>query len=280
MNTKYVLTYDLKILYCQDIDLNLACKELNLETLQFRLYDGKREDLYTGFELNPNEVNVIAKKILMGKIGYELSEEKMKWLIKFEDLLKTNISLILNKKVAYSYFILKLQLLGFAEGISQDIIDFYYQNLEQNKPVAHPQIFLKRINELIKHKILWIPNNLEHEETIETNFLKDVIYSKLDTMYKFSFDKQYGDVYLNNICKNGIVHKILEYNMHPSYLVRKKRSALNLIPFLFSEYELTIENLMKTIYTNNYMNINYGFITDTIKHMETYLRLYISTNYK
>ena len=81
MKNKYVLTYEMKILYCPDVDLNLACKELNLSTLQFMLYDGDREDLNNGFELYPNEVTTIAESILMGKVGYELDSKQMEWMI-------------------------------------------------------------------------------------------------------------------------------------------------------------------------------------------------------
>ena len=74
-NEKIVLTYEMKILYCPDIEMNLSCKELNLSTLQFRLYAGNRSDLFTGFELSAEDVTSVARDILMGKIGYELAEK-------------------------------------------------------------------------------------------------------------------------------------------------------------------------------------------------------------
>ena len=278
MQSKYVLTYEMKILYCQDMNLNLTCKELNLETLQFRLYDGDREDLETGFELNPNDVNLIASEILMGKVGYSLSDDKMKWLEKFETLLKLDMKLLLNKKVAYSYFVLKLQLLGFSENISKDIMYQYYENLLNKKKVAHPQVLLKNINHLIKCKIFWVPMNLDKEEEKEYQFLEKVIQSKLDMMYKFSFDQIYSDQYLF-LCKHGLVNKLLDFNTHPSYLVRRKQPITNLVPYIFDEYSKIIHRLMIDIYTKRFLNTNEGFIQDTIKHMETYIRQYISVIY-
>lgn len=278
MQSKYVLTYEMKILYCQDMNLNLTCKELNLETLQFRLYDGDREDLETGFELNPNDVNLIASEILMGKVGYSLSDDKMKWLEKFETLLKLDMKLLLNKKVAYSYFVLKLQLLGFSENISKDIMYQYYENLLNKKKVAHPQVLLKNINHLIKCKIFWVPMNLDKEEEKEYQFLEKVIQSKLDMMYKFSFDQIYSDQYLF-LCKHGLVNKLLEFNTHPSYLVRRKQPITNLVPYILDEYGKIIHRLMIDIYTKRFLNTNEGFIQDTIKHMETYIRQYISVIY-
>lgn len=278
MQSKYVLTYEMKILYCQDMNLNLTCKELNLETLQFRLYDGDREDLETGFELNPNDVNLIASEILMGKVGYSLSDDKMKWLEKFETLLKLDMKLLLNKKVAYSYFILKLQLLGFSENISKDIMYQYYENLLNKKKVAHPQVLLKNINHLIKCKIFWVPMNLDKEEEKEYQFLEKVIQSKLDMMYKFSFDQIYSDQYLF-LCRHGLVNKLLDFNTHPSYLVRRKQPITNLVPYILDEYSKIIHRLMIDIYTKRFLNTNEGFIQDTIKHMETYIRQYISVIY-
>lgn len=278
MQSKYVLTYEMKILYCQDMNLNLTCKELNLETLQFRLYDGDREDLETGFELNPNDVNLIASEILMGKVGYSLSDDKMKWLEKFETLLKLDMKLLLNKKVAYSYFVLKLQLLGFSENISKDIMYQYYENLLNKKKVAHPQVLLKNINHLIKCKIFWVPMNLDKEEEKEYQFLEKVIQSKLDMMYKFSFDQIYSDQYLF-LCKHGLVNKLLDFNTHPSYLVRRKQPITNLVPYILDEYSKIIHRLMIDIYTKKFLNTNEGFIQDTIKHMETYIRQYISVIY-
>lgn len=278
MQSKYVLTYEMKILYCQDMNLNLTCKELNLETLQFRLYDGDREDLETGFELNPNDVNLIASEILMGKVGYSLSDDKMKWLEKFETLLKLDMKLLLNKKVAYSYFVLKLQLLGFSENISKDIMYQYYENLLNKKKVAHPQVLLKNINHLIKCKIFWVPMNLDKEEEKEYQFLEKVIQSKLDMMYKFSFDQIYSDQYLF-LCKHGLVNKLLDFNTHPSYLVRRKQPITNLVPYILDEYSKIIHRLMIDIYTKRFLNTNEGFIQDTIKHMETYIRQYISVIY-
>lgn len=278
MQSKYVLTYEMKILYCQDMNLNLTCKELNLETLQFRLYDGDREDLETGFELNPNDVNLIASEILMGKVGYSLSDDKMKWLEKFETLLKLDMKLLLNKKVAYSYFVLKLQLLGFSENISKDIMYQYYENLLNKKKVAHPQVLLKNINHLIKCKIFWVPMNLDKEEEKEYQFLEKVIQSKLDMMYKFSFDQIYSDQYLF-LCRHGLVNKLLDFNTHPSYLVRRKQPITNLVPYILDEYSKIIHRLMIDIYTKRFLNTNEGFIQDTIKHMETYIRQYISVIY-
>lgn len=275
MNNKYVLTYDLKILYSPDIDLSNTCKELDLKTLQFRLYDGEKDSLKNGYELDPNEVNTIASNILMGKIGYELPLKKMEWLEKFEKLLKENMKLILEKKLAYTYFILKLQLIGFSEEVAKDFVTSYYESLNYEQNVAHPQVLLKNINKFLKEKMLWIPNNLDRETDLEYHFLEKVIYSKQEKMYKFSFDQMYQEEYLL-LCKNGLVEKIFQYNMYPSYLVRKKYKIIDLIPYVFSEYEKIIKTLMSEIYTNNYLNINEGFIYDTIKHMETSLRLYIT----
>ena len=70
MRNRYALTYDLKILYCPDIDLNLACKELDLTSLQFHLYDEDREYLNTGFELNPKAYSVVVMALAAIRKSY------------------------------------------------------------------------------------------------------------------------------------------------------------------------------------------------------------------
>ena len=280
MKNKYVLTYEMKILYCPDVDLNLACKELNLSTLQFMLYDGDREDLNNGFELYPNEVTTIAESILMGKVGYELDSKQMEWIEKYETRLKKDISLILNKTVTYNYFILKLQLLGFNESVAREIVYHYYKQMEENRKVAHPQIFLKNINLLLKQKIFWVKKDLEHEMIAEEAFLRKVIKSKFEQQYKFSFDTLYKDEYMN-LLKKGIVHTLMQFNLHQSYLVKKKQQVTNLVPYVLKVYRLQIKNILNNIY-EKYYNVtpNTGFIEDLLNQMESAIRLYIAISFK
>ena len=98
-------------------------------------------------------------------------------------------------------------------------------------------------------------------------------------MYKFSFDQLYREQYLF-LLKTGIVNTFINYNLYPSYLIRQKHAVIDLIPYMFTEYEKIITKLMTDIYNKNYLAINTGFIQDTIQHMEKILRFYLSFNYK
>lgn len=279
MKSKYVLTYEMKILYCPDMDLNLACKELNLETLQFRLYDGNRNDLKTGFELYPNEVTSIAENILMGKIGYELDKKQMDWLEKYENRLKKDISLLLNKTISYNYFILKLQLLGFPEHVAKDIVAHYYEEIGRNAIVAHPQIFLKNINQLIKRKIFWVKKDLERELSVEEIFLRKMVKMKLNQQYKFSFEI-YKEEY-RNILQKGIVSSLIQYNLTPSYLVKTRHPVTNLVPSVLIVYKTQLSKLLEHIYTDvYYITPNKGFIDDLLYQMELCVRMYIAMCFK
>ena len=275
MKEKYVLTYELRILYCPDVQLNLMCKEFNLSNFQFTLFDGDRSDLETGFELYPNEINTIASDILMGKIGYELSQKQMNWLEKYEEKLKDDISLILNKKVTYNYFILKLRLLGFKEEIAKEMVSNYYRMIESNKKVQHPQIFLKNINKFLSKKIFWVTNNLEKEKNIEYTFFEKVIESKFELGYKFSFDQLYKEQYLN-MEKNGIVNTLLQFTQKPSYLVRKKYQVTNLVPYVTKVYKNILKQIITDIYAKYHLIPNESFIDDITKQIIAAARLYIS----
>ncbi len=277
---KYVLTYEMKILYCPDIEMNLSCKELNLSTLQFRLYAGNRSDLFAGFELSAEDVTSVARDILMGKIGYELAEKQMTWLQKFEELLKKDISLILNKDISYNYFVLKLQLLGFEEQMAKDIVYHYYKQLEQKQEVAHPQVFLKKINTLLRQKAFWVKKDLWKEMDAETTFFQGVIGTKLEQQYKFSFDKMYKDDYIE-VLKTGIIHTLLLYNLTPSYLVRKKQAVTDLVPYVLSVYKYYMRNILNNICINTFhITPNKGFIDDLLYQMEMIVRVYVAIYFK
>ena len=275
MKEKYVLTYELRILYCPDVQLNLMCKEFNLSNFQFTLFDGDRSDLETGFELYPDEINTIASEILMGKIGYELPQKEMKWMEKYEKKLKENMSLILNTKVTYNYFILKLRLLGFKEEIAKEMVSNYYRMIESGKNVQHPQIFLKNINKFLSKKIFWVTNDIEKERNIEFLFFEKVVDSKFELGYKFSFDQLYKEQYLV-MEKNGIVTALLQFTQKPSYLVRKKYQVTNLVPYVIKVYSTIVKQMVSDIYARKHLVPSESFLDDITKQVIIAARLYIS----
>ena len=67
--SKSVLTYDLKILYCPNMQIKSACKELNLMTHEFSQFEGNLADLDNGYEIVASIVKNIADNILLGKVG-------------------------------------------------------------------------------------------------------------------------------------------------------------------------------------------------------------------
>ena len=98
----FFLTYDLKILYCQSIQTASSLKQLILDTLAFMQYEGDKNVLLNSYALEGDEIETLTKQILMGKVGDELPEEDMKWIMDFEKLLKEDASLITNRDLAFN----------------------------------------------------------------------------------------------------------------------------------------------------------------------------------
>ncbi len=173
--SKYVLTYDLKILYCPNVQLKNICKELNLMTYEFSQFEGKESDIDNGYEIAANTVKGIADKIIMGKVGNELPEKEMKWIQDYEKLLREDISLITNRELTFNYLILKLALAGFSLDVAKNIVVHYYTNIIHQHDVPHPQIFLNEINNVLKNKTFWVKFDLQKEEISEYLFIKKVL---------------------------------------------------------------------------------------------------------
>ena len=72
--SKYVLTYDLKILYCPNMQIRTACKELNLMTHEFSQFEGNLAALDNGFEIAASSVKNISDNILLGKVHSRTDE--------------------------------------------------------------------------------------------------------------------------------------------------------------------------------------------------------------
>jgi len=278
MNSEYVLTYDLKILYCADTQLSSSCKELDLISFNFFQSDYSIEDLNCGFTLHSNEIETIAKKILNGKVGNELKKQDMDWIVKYENMLRKDMSILLNKQITYNYFVLKLRLLGFPEKFAREMMSEYYTKIDKGLKVPHQQILLRNINKFLSEKLVWIKSNLKAELKLEKDFFEKVIKNKFDLEYRFSFENKYKNDYLK-LCENGIIRSLIIYNQTPSLLVRKKHNVSNLIPYILDVYLEEIKNILEEIYEKKGLPPNDAFISDLLKQVESYAKLYITLNF-
>lgn len=278
MSSKYVLTYDLKILYCSNIQLSSNCKELNLSNFNFFQYDGDIKDMDCGFDLHSEEVESIAKDILNGKIGRELPKRDMNWIVKYETRLKNDMSILLNKQITYNYFVLKLRLLGFNSEFATEMMSDYYKKIDKGLNVPHQQILLRNINKFLAGKTLWVKSDLTDELKLEKEFFQKVINNKFKLGYMFSFDEKHKKEYLK-LCENGIINSLIKYNQNPSLLVRKKHNISNLVPYILKVYLEEVEKILIEIYEKKHSQLNEVFIKDLLKQIESYAKLYITLNY-
>lgn len=277
--SKYILTYDLKILYCPNIQIKSACKELNLLSHEFTQFEGKETDIDTGFEIAANNVKNISDKILLGKVGNELPEKEMQWIQDYEQLLREDVSIITNRELAFNYLILKLALIGFPLEMAKNIVVHYYSNIINKYDVPHPQIFLNEINNVLKNKTFWVKFDLQKEEVAEYLFIKKVLKARDRIGYTFSFDELFRAEYLN-IASNGVATALIKYNQQPSYLVTHKLSLNEQMPLVLNVYKKIIWGLIVKAYTELGKPMDDIIAKGIVKDMTNTLKLYMTIHSK
>lgn len=277
--SKYVLTYDLKILYCPNIQLKNICKELNLMTYEFSQFEGKESAIDNGYEIAANTVKNIADKIIMGKVGNELPEKEMKWIQDYERLLREDLSLITNRELTFNYLILKLALAGFSLDVAKNIVVHYYTNIINQNDVPHPQIFLNEINNVLKNKTFWVKFDLQKEEISEYLFIKKVLKARERIGYTFSFDELFRTEYLN-LASDGVATSLIKYNQQPSYLVTHKMSLNEQMPLVLSVYKKIIWGLIVKAYTEMGKPVDELIAKGLVKDMTNILKLYMTIHSK
>lgn len=277
--SKYVLTYDLKILYCPNIQLKNICKELNLMTYEFSQFEGKESAIDNGYEIAANTVKNIADKIIMGKVGNELPEKEMKWIQDYERLLREDLSLITNRELTFNYLILKLALAGFSLDVAKNIVVHYYTNIINQNDVPHPQIFLNEINNVLKNKTFWVKFDLQKEEVSEYLFIKKVLKARERIGYTFSFDELFRTEYLN-LASDGVATSLIKYNQQPSYLVTHKMSLNEQMPLVLSVYKKIIWGLIVKAYTEMGKPVDELIAKGLVKDMTNILKLYMTIHSK
>lgn len=274
-NSKYTLTYDLRILYCPNLSLREHCKILNFDTLEFEPFDGNIEELDNGYELPAESLKNVSDRILLGQIGYELPEKEMKWIQDFESLLKNDISLITNRELAFNYFILKLSLLGFSSEMAKNIVIHYYSNIINNIKVAHPQSFLKEINRVLANKNFWVKYDLQNPELMEYKYIKDFLKARYTIGYTFTFDIRLRQEYLD-ICKNGVAVALINYNKTPSYLVQRTANPTELMRLLEGIYKKIIWGLIVKAYADLNRPIDEVIAKNLVKDLTSTMKEFLS----
>ena len=276
IESKYLLTFDLRILYCPSINLALSCKELNVETLEFSHYEGDLSVMQSCYELEAEKVELIVKNVLNGEIGNELEEKDMLWIKTFDYQLNQNKNLLKNDKLVFNYLILKLRLLGFEEEDSINIVQHYFQYKLQGIKIPTVEDFIKAINQKMKNKRFWVCNDLYEEKEFELKFIRTVLMYKNKLNYKFDF-KMFKEEYLK-VCEKSFINKIYNFNKTPSYLVKRPLSISDQKHYLIYTYKSHIAGILQYLLERDFANLAHDemFINVLIDDMASVLKLYLT----
>lgn len=208
---KYFLTQDLEILYCPSLKLTKTCRVLNVETFEFVEFRGEFT-LEKYYRLNDDDISYIVNNILNSKIGHELNEKELDWILSFEKYKKENKNI--SKRLLFNYLILKLKLIGFSDNLSKDVA-LKFLNMDGFNAAN----FLKAINLIISKKEIWIPISSDSKKYLDERFLIKVFTQKEELSYEFNFDV-FKDEYFN-LLSNSFLSEIVKFNKKKSYLNKK-----------------------------------------------------------
>lgn len=275
MDSKYLLTFDLRILYCPNIRLAISCQELNVEALEFSHYEKDLNILFSSYEIKAEKINNLVKNILNGKIGNELEEKEMLWVQKFEKELNENENLLKNEKLIFNYLILKLKLLGFEELEAQNFVKTYFKYKIEGKNIPTIETFITAINKKLNNKVFWVCNNLDEEKEIEIKFIHKILNYKNKLMHNFDFNL-FKDEYLN-ICEKSFINKIYKFNNEYSYLVTNPLFISDQKTYLTYIYKVHIYKIFEYLLEREFKNLSNDkmFINALISDMSSVLNLFL-----
>lgn len=271
----FFLTYDLKILYCPNLQIANTCKELNMITQNFTQFDGNLNVLNNSYKLNAEEVQSIVKNIFIGQIGDELPKENMNWIIEYEDLLKQDPSIITNRDLTFNYFILKFILMGFSPDKAKDIVVNYYEHIIKEDDVPHPQILLNQINKFLTYKKFWVKFDIKNEKLKEFKMMKKIMKAKEELGYNFNFESLFKQEYLGLITYS-FVPQLIKFNQTESYLVKEKIDLNTQIPYVTQVYQEILLGIIYRICETDNKPYDEPFVNNLLKEMTSVLKLYLT----
>lgn len=246
-NQKYYLTYDFRLIY----NATAILKEFDSVSYNFKTLDVYIDLNNKAYKIPEEYVGDIIQVLYREPLGYELSDDKMQWIMKFEDKLQENTNILRNRSLVFNYLILKLLLCGFPERIAKEFIISYYTCTEIE---VQPLEIIQKINYFISKKKYWIFHNTKRDRTILQNFLTNVLKTKIKNSSTFNFE--YFREEDKELCTTLIIPKLIQYNSTESYLVRNPISLTEQKPYLMKVYELFVRDIIDSII---YGNLRYPF---------------------
>lgn len=235
---KYFLTYDFRMIY----NTTAILKEFDPSTGSFKTLDVYLDLDRKAYEIPFNYVEIIINTLYKEPIAFELSEEKMNWIQKFEDKLNHDSKILRNRSLVFNYLILKLLLCGLPEKIAKEFIINYYAS-----PDVEVQILemIQKINGFIDRKKYWIMNNTSRDRNVLRNFIINILKTKLRNPSKFSFEEFRAED--NELCPVLILPKLIEFNSTTSYLIKTPLTLTEQKSYLLAVYEMFIRDIIETV---------------------------------
>lgn len=257
MLSKYILTFDFRIIYCKNTKLKIGLKEFDFNSLKFiDLYEDS-SIIDNSYEISEIDMEFIVNNIFNSKFGYQLDDNSMIWLEKFENVLKSDSSILNKKELAFNYLVLKLLLIGFPQYMALEIIQKYYKLKEYNIRTPDIEIIINRINEFIKKKEYWISNEIYNDENKEIDFLAKVFNEKRKYKYNFSFNNLRDEYF--KLCFNSLIMNNYKYNSKPSFLIKNPKN-LNFQKELLLEFYISkIKFLINYLLENDFKGLSFDY---------------------
>ena len=274
-DSRYLLTFDLKILYCPNIKIRVSCKELDLETLEFSKYRGNIDDIDTSYPINVNEIEKIVKYIINGEFRNGIKTDYIEWLEMYEKALSDNPNLINDNKLAFNYLVLKYHLLGFPKNEAIDMVKFYFALKIKNYNIPPIEEVISILNNKINTTKYWIPNTIQEFKYLELDYLRTVFKDRLK--YKYDFDFNFVRENYLKVCSLSFIKSIYQFNKEPSYLVRTPLDMKEQKKYIINNYRTIIVGIIQYLLENEFPQLNTddkflnSLITELTNTVDTYL---------
>lgn len=244
-------------------------KKYNYETGTFeniKFEDKNIED--SCIQITIDMARDIIKNVFHRTYSYCLEYNDEIWLEKYEKESLKKIEIKDNKYLLFNYILLKSKMAGLNDEIGIQIYSNFFYN---NKNVLVENI-LNTLNFFIKKKKYWIPN-INNELEKEYILLDDIMKKRMSTSnFDFSFfEKRYLE-----LCNNGFIKKIYDYNKSKNKYINNVYSNEEIKNFILKYYKFKINEFLDILTEKyEYFRINVASRTMIYQNMEEIVRYVI-----
>lgn len=249
-------------------------KKYNPKTGYFENISEKNiEFKFNAIEIDIDVARIIMKNMIHSNYGILLSDSDEKWIGNFEKECKKRPELQLNEDLMYNYIVLKAILAGLTEEIATQLYAYYFYNLKEYKDNIKNIQTIEKILGIITHYIdnkkYWVPE-IQKEFEKEFSIIDDIMLKRISTS---DFDFRIFEARYLEICNNGYLKKIAEYNLTPNKYVKEQYKLEDIKDFLLKFYKITTNTFMDSLSEKyKYFKINTASRAMIYKNMEEIVR--------